>query len=285
MRNELSQMIHPSKIIKELGIAPLKKLGQNFQVDVHAVENVASRITPGAHVLEIGPGLGAWTEVFRHRGHSMVLVEKDRTLARRLKEIHESNQSVTVIEGDFLELDSSAAPLHSCTAAVGNLPFYVTAELLLRVIVDSPHIRQALFGIQWEVAERLVSGQGSSLAIALSSQGKISLAGKIGRNSFFPVPNVDAAIIAFERLNVPHRAHLRLLLKAAFWGKRKPLGSALNKNPFFAETGIANDWPTRLKNLPADLVPMLSKRADDLTAKDFCALYDFLTASPGPSIL
>jgi 16S rRNA (adenine1518-N6/adenine1519-N6)-dimethyltransferase len=279
MRNVLSQMIHPSKIIKELGIAPLKKLGQNFQVDVHAIENVASRITAGAHVLEIGPGLGAWTEVFLRRGHSMVLVEKDRTLARRLKEIHKSNERVTVIEGDFLELDSTSAPVNSCTAAVGNLPFYVTADLLLRVIADLPHIRQALFGIQWEVAERLVLGQGSSLAIALSSQGKISLAGKIGRNSFFPVPNVDAAIIAFERLDVLRRAHLRLLLKAAFWGKRKPLGSALNKNPFFAESAIADHWPTRLKNLPADLVPLLSQRADDLTAGDFCKLYDFLIGS------
>ncbi len=273
-------MIHPSKIIKELGIAPLKKLGQNFQVDVHAIENAASRIAPGARILEIGPGLGAWTEVFLHLGHPMVLVEKDRTLARRLQQIHESSENVTVIEGDFLELDASSPPLNTCTAAVGNLPFYVTADLLLRVIVDSPYIRQALFGIQWEVAERLASAQGSSLAIALSSQGKLSLAGKIGRNSFFPVPNVDAAIMSFERTAAPPRPHLRLLLKAAFWGKRKPLGSALSKNPFFAESEVADFWPARLKNLPANLIPLLSKRADDLTTKDFCGLYDFLTAAP-----
>lgn len=271
-------MIHPSKIIKELGIAPLKRLGQNFQVDVHAVENVAAHIAPGARVLEIGPGLGAWTEVFLARGHEMVLVEKDRTLARRLGEIYRDNPKVTVIEGDFLGQQLAAEPLKSCTAAIGNLPFYVTADLLLSVIVDAQQIRQALFGIQWEVAERLAERQGSSLAVALASQGDISIAGKIGRNSFFPVPNVDAAIIRFERKVSTPRPHLRLLLKAAFWGKRKPLRSALSKNPFFGEEPHAAAWPKRLAALPENFAALLTKRADDLSATEFCELYDYLTA-------
>lgn len=271
-------MIHPSKIIKELGIAPLKRLGQNFQVDVHAVENVAAQIQAGARVLEIGPGLGAWTEVFLNRGHSMVLVEKDRTLARRLREVYAGNTNVTIIEGDFLEQHVSEEPFKGCTAAIGNLPFYVTADLLLSVIVDAPQIKQALFGIQWEVAERLAARKGSSLAIALASQGEISIAGKIGRNSFFPVPNVDAAIIRFERKVSAPRPLLRLLLKAAFWGKRKPLRSALSKNPFFAEEPQASGWAGRLTILPESLLPLLAMRADDLTAADFCSLYDFLNA-------
>lgn len=269
-------MLHPSKILKELGISALKHLGQNFQVDTHVVANAAPLIPQDAKVLEIGPGLGAWTEIFHARGHEMVLVEKDRTLARRLTELYQSDTRMTVIEGDFLELDATAEPVCSCTAAVGNLPFYVTSDLLLRIIVDSPRITHAIFGVQLEVAERLASARGSSLAIALGAQGKIKIAGKISRHSFFPAPNVDAAMIGFERIQGKERPYLRLLLKAAFWGKRKALGTALRKNPFWQTEAAAQHWGHRLTNIPGDLAELLEKRADDLSVADFCALYDYL---------
>jgi 16S rRNA (adenine1518-N6/adenine1519-N6)-dimethyltransferase len=269
-------VIHPSKIIKELGIAPLKKLGQNFQIDTHVVENAAAIIPAGAEVLEIGPGLGAWTEVFLARGHKMVLAEKDRTLAERMRTIHAANTHVEILEGDFLEQDITAEPVARCTAAVGNLPFYVTSELLLRLMVDCTFITHGLFGVQLEVAERLVSGQGSSLAIALGSQGKIQSAGKIARTSFYPVPAVDAAIISFTRSPAPPRPHFRLLLKAAFWGKRKTLSTALRKNPFWEADAAAALWPQKLENLPSSQADILSRRADDLSIAEFTALYDTL---------
>ncbi len=271
-------MLHPSKILKELGISALKHLGQNFQIDTHVVANAAPFIPQGAKVLEIGPGLGAWTEIFHARGHKMVLVEKDRTLARRLTELYKSDTRVTVIEGDFLELDLQAEPLRSCTAAVGNLPFYVTSELLLRMIVDCPQISHGIFGVQLEVAERLAAGRGSSLSVALGAQGKIRIAGRIARHSFFPAPNVDAAMISFERTAGKDRPYLRTLLKAAFWGKRKALGTALRKNPFWQSDAAAQNWAGRLLAAPPMIAAFLEKRADDLDVADFCLLYDFLTA-------
>ncbi len=271
-------MLHPSKILKDLGISALKHLGQNFQVDTHVVANAAEFIPRQAKVLEIGPGLGAWTEIFYARGHAMVLVEKDRTLAKRLMEIYQSDPRITVIEGDLLELDHRSEPLGTCTAAVGNLPFYVTSDLLLRIIVDSAQITHALFGVQLEVAERLAAAKGSSLAIALGAQGKIKIAGKISRHSFFPAPNVDAAMISFERVSGKTRPHLRTLLKAAFWGKRKALGTALRKNPFWESEAAAQFWLAKLAAPPASIAVHLEKRADDLDVADFCQLYDFLSA-------
>lgn len=269
-------MLHPSKILKELGISALKHLGQNFQVDTHVVANAAAFIPAAARVLEIGPGLGAWTEIFHGRGHDMVLVEKDRTLAKRLMELYQSDTRMTVIEGDFLELDIQAEPLCSCTAAVGNLPFYVTSDLLLRIIVDGPQITHGIFGVQLEVAERLAAAKGSSLAIALGAQGKIKIAGRISRHSFFPAPNVDAAMISFERTAGKDRPHLRTLLKAAFWGKRKALGTALKKNPFWETDVAAQNWRGRLAAAPSAFAALLEKRADDLDVADFCSLYDYL---------
>jgi 16S rRNA (adenine1518-N6/adenine1519-N6)-dimethyltransferase len=269
-------VIHPSKIIKELGISPLKKLGQNFQIDTHVVENAAHRIPADAQILEIGPGLGAWTEVFLKRGHAMVLAEKDRTLAARLAKLHHENPNVQVLEGDFLEVDVMQPPVNNCTVAVGNLPFYVTSELLLRLIVDCAWITHGLFGVQLEVAERLAGGKGSSLAIALGSQGKIGIAGKISRNSFYPAPNVDAALIFFTREATLPRPHLRLLLKAAFWGKRKTLGTALKKNPFWSAEATASSWPMKIERLPAVQKEILTRRADDLSIAEFTAFYDML---------
>lgn len=269
-------MLHPSKLLKELGISPLKQLGQNFQVDVHSVENAAAHIPSGMVILEIGPGLGAWTEVFLARGHRMILVEKDRTLAARLREKFSADERVQVHEGDVLEFNLNSPDFQNATTAVGNLPFYVTSEILLRLIVDCPRITHGLFGIQLEVAERIASGKGSSLAIALGAQGKLFMAGKISRNSFFPVPNVDAAILGFERAATTSRPHLRALLKAAFWGKRKTLASALRKNPFWSEQPATAGWPERLAYAPNELQPLLALRADELTVGDFLRLYDYL---------
>ncbi|MBS0618690.1 MAG: hypothetical protein JSR44_10915 [Spirochaetes bacterium] len=269
-------MQHPSKIIKELGIAPLKKLGQNFQIDTHAVANAADNIPRGAKILEIGPGLGAWTEIFLARGHAMVLCEKDRTLAARLTDLYRDDNRVTVVGGDFLEHDVSQPPLSECSAAIGNLPFYVTSELLLRVVVDAKQIKNALFGIQREVAERIASGRGSSLAIALAAHGRITPVGKISRSSFYPIPNVDAAMIAFERREATERPHLRLLLKAAFWGKRKTLAVALKKNPFWPTSHLGDEWLKRIAAAPATVSALLTLRADQIGVEDFCALYDYL---------
>lgn len=277
-------MIHPSKILRELGISALKHLGQNFQVDTHVVANAATAIPATARILEIGPGLGAWTEIFFERGHEMVLVEKDRTLARRLTERFAGEPRVTVIEADFLELDIGNPEVAGCTAAIGNLPFYITSELLLRLLSDCQHIAHGLFGVQLEVAERLASGRGSSLAIALGSQGRISLSGKISRHSFYPAPNVDAALMSFERsLPTIARPHLRLLLKAAFWGKRKQLATALRKNPFWEKDSEAAAWPQKLENPPPDIAELLKQRADEPGVAEYCRLYDFLTGeAPDP---
>jgi 16S rRNA (adenine1518-N6/adenine1519-N6)-dimethyltransferase len=271
-------LIHPGKILQELGISPLKKLGQNFQIDTHVVENVATTIPQGSRILEIGPGLGAWTQIFLARGHEMVLIEKDRTLVARLQSLHADNPKVTVIPGDFLETDTTQQSIATCNAAIGNLPFYITSEILLHIVVEMPLITNALFGIQWEVAERLISGKGSSLSIALGAQGKISQAGKISRNSFYPVPNVDAALISFMRAKSVDRPHLRLLLKAAFWGKRKVLATALRKNPFWEANPVGTAWGQKLTSPPPEIKQMLTQRADELSVANFCSLYDYLNA-------
>lgn len=269
-------MPHPSKLLKELGISPLKKLGQNFQIDVHVVANAAAHIPAKATIVEIGPGLGAWTHVFLERGHKMLLVEKDRTLALRLQEQFAGDTRIQIFAGDILALDLHSPPFSSVTAAVGNLPFYATSEILLKVIVDCLHISHALLGIQLEVAERIAAGRGSSLAIALGAQGKLSIAGKISRKSFYPEPQVDAAILSFTRLASKERPHLRALLKAAFWGKRKTLGTALRKNPFWSDFPETTAWQHRLEALPPKLAPLLAQRADALSVADFLQLYDFL---------
>ena len=83
-------------------------------------------------------------------------------------------------------------------------------------------------------------------------------------------------MISFERITGIPRPHLRTLLKAAFWGKRKALGTALRKNPFWEGDAAAQNWIGRLAAIPPGLAGLLEKRADDLDVADFCSLYDYL---------
>ncbi|MCX7632062.1 MAG: hypothetical protein N2Z22_01875 [Turneriella sp.] len=267
-------MPHPAKILRELGVSPRKRLGQHFQIDVHAIGQAAPFIPKEMSILEIGPGLGAWTAIFLARGHSVIAVEKDPKLAHYLEHRFSGNPCLTVICGDFLSL--SHPLLQGCGAAIGNLPFSITSSALLRVAWGLPQVHYALFGVQFEVAERIAAGRGSALAISLNYQGHWQLLAKVSRNSFYPKPQVDAALVAFERQHVEPRPYLRELLKAAFWGKRKMLKSALARNPFWERSPETACWKKRLQELPADLAALLELRAEELSVSDFCQLYDQL---------
>ena len=277
-------MIHPSKIIKELGLAPLKSFGQNFQVDTQIIAKWAEKFSPAEGVIEIGPGLGAWTEVFYKHGNPLWLIEKDRALVERLRTLYKDDSSVRITENDVLETDFFPMAQAGFKNIIGNLPFYITSEILLKVIQRETWIEKALLGIQYEVAERIVSARGSSLAIALNLHGKITLCGKISRQSFYPVPNVDVGLIYFERSEAPERPYMRTLLKAAFWGKRKKLKTAMLQNPFFNEAIESKNWVESIKTCDnPKILELFDKRADALSVSDFALIYDWLNPNSSHS--
>ncbi len=256
--------------LSRLGISALKSLGQNFLHNDHSLQG-AEELMERAPLLEIGPGLGMVTQYFLKRGFPMILCEKDRTLAARARETY---SGTPVYEADFLEIPVETFEREGVVQIVSNLPFYITSPVLIRVMRDMPFIRRGLFGMQKEVAERIAHGRGSSLAIFTAVTGRARVFRKLPRTAFFPVPGVDALWLYWERHenNIDMR-EFEVLLRAAFWGKRKSLYNALRKNPHWSQRP---GWLSCVEGMHAKGDPLLEKRADALSVDDFISLYHYL---------
>lgn len=265
--------MHPAALLKSLNISALKALGQNFLVNTHSLKGSENYFNPEETLLEIGPGLGALTAYFTAKGFRMILCETDRTLASYLRREY---QETEMIENDFLQTEPELWAGRKVTAVVSNLPFYITTPVLFRILQSMPFIKHALLGMQREVAERILQKKGSSLAVYTNSTGEVRLHSHISRNSFYPAPNVDASWLYWRRREIDFNADaLELLLRGAFWGRRKTLRNTLLNNPFFSENTLALQWPPVIREETA-LEPYLKKRADALSIDDFHAILKIL---------
>jgi 16S rRNA (adenine1518-N6/adenine1519-N6)-dimethyltransferase len=242
-----------------LGVRPTKQRGQNFVIDPNTVRRIvrAADLTAGETVLEVGPGLGSLTLALLAAGHPVVAVEIDRLLAEALPSTIASyapDQAgmLTVVEADAMTVGPEQ--IGSPTACVANLPYNVAVPVLLHLLEVSPSLRHGLVMVQSEVADRLAAGPGSRTYGVPSAKAawyaEVRRAGPIGRNVFWPAPNVDSGLVAFERREPPTSAASReetfAVIEAAFSQRRKTVRSALARwipdrdrlDEVFAVTGI-----------------------------------------------
>jgi 16S rRNA (adenine1518-N6/adenine1519-N6)-dimethyltransferase len=254
-----------------LGIQPTKKLGQNFVIDANTVRRIvkSAGVQPGETVVEVGPGLGSLTLGLLEAGASVVAVEIDKRLAGQLPAtIAEMapDATLTVITDDALRVtDLPGDP----TVFVANLPYNVSVPVLLHFLEHFPSIDRGLVMVQAEVGERVAAGPGSKVYGAPSVKsawyGEFSTAGKVSRQVFWPVPNVDSILVRFERHAQPGTEPERLatfaLVDAAFQQRRKMLRQAL-------VPVLGGDAVERLE--AAGVAP--TARGEELTVADFLAI-------------
>lgn len=227
------------------GIHPSKQRGQNFVMDPNTVRTIVERagITPGQAVLEVGPGLGSLTLGLLEAEADVVAVELDRGLARllpgtlaargiapdRYRLLHADALQVT----DLPDLPHAGAP----TALVANLPYNVATPILLTALQRFEQLSTALVMVQSEVVDRLTAGPGSRTygapSVKAAWYGRLSHAGKISRQIFWPVPNVDSALVRLDRHDHPlgtaeERERVFEIVDAAFAQRRKTLRAALS---------------------------------------------------------
>ena len=140
------------------------KLGQNFLVDAGAVERIVAGLgdLAGRTVVEIGPGRGAITGALAGRARRVVAIELDRDLAASLRG-HFDAARVTIVEQDVLWFDFSAAAAQAGERlrVVGNLPYYITSPILLKLAASHAALDLAVLMVQREVAERVTAVPGS----------------------------------------------------------------------------------------------------------------------------
>jgi 16S rRNA (adenine1518-N6/adenine1519-N6)-dimethyltransferase len=228
------------RLAQALGVAPTKSLGQNFVVDANTVRRIAraASLDPADVVLEVGPGLGSLTLALLDVAAAVVAVEIDPVLAAALaatvaERRPEAAGRLTVHAADALRLTSLPDP--QPTALVANLPYNVAVPVLLGVLERLPSVRHGLVLVQAEVAERLAARPGEPAygvpSVKAAWWASVRRAGAVPRGVFWPVPNVDSGLVAFERREPPAsaagRAAVFACVDAAFAQRRKTLRGAL----------------------------------------------------------
>ncbi|WP_402467168.1 16S rRNA (adenine(1518)-N(6)/adenine(1519)-N(6))-dimethyltransferase RsmA [Isoptericola aurantiacus] len=221
-----------------LGVRPTKTLGQNFVHDGGTVRKIvrAAGVLPGDRVVEVGPGLGSLTLGLLEAGASVVAVEIDPVLARQVGDTvrrHLPDADLEVVTADAMEV--TELPGTPPSALVANLPYNVAVPVLLTFLERFASLETVLVMVQAEVADRLAAPPGSrtygvpSAKTAWYGAARRSLT--VSRNVFWPVPNVDSALVAIQRHEPPATTAARrdvfTVVDAAFAQRRKTLRAAL----------------------------------------------------------
>lgn len=229
--------LHTSRLLKQHGLWATKGLGQNFLDDPGTLQKiaVAATIEPEDTVLEVGPGLGSLTRYLSVIAKEVVAVELDRKLTPVLRELLQAYPNVRVVEGDILRLSPAELGLPPGYLVAANIPYNITSTLLRHLLSAERRPRRVVLTIQKEVAERICSQPPHMSLLALSVQvyGSPSIVAQIPAEAFYPVPNVDSAILRIEVYPQPVIAADALpaffkLIKAGFSQRRKMLRNAIS---------------------------------------------------------
>jgi 16S rRNA (adenine1518-N6/adenine1519-N6)-dimethyltransferase len=224
----------------ELGLRPTKALGQNFVHDPNTVRRIvrAAELAPDDVVLEVGPGLGSLTLALLPAAAHVHAVELDPVLSNALAKTAAERAAdlahrLSVHSGDARRVaaaDLDPAP----TTLVANLPYNVAVPVVLHLLAALPTLRHGLVMVQKEVADRLTAAPGSKTygvpSVKLAWYARARPAGRVPPAVFWPVPNVDSGLVAFERREPPAevpREAVFAVVDAAFAQRRKTLRTAL----------------------------------------------------------
>lgn len=229
------------ELCSQLNIRPTKTLGQNFVNDPGTVRKIVRNagVQAGEQVLEIGPGLGSLTLALLEAGAQVSAVEIDPPLAQALPTTAQARfpeAKLQVFTADALTITGpesigGATPVR----LVANLPYNVAVPIVLTVLEKLPSIQTVLVMVQAEVADRLAATPGNKIYGVPSAKVAWYASARrtptIGRNVFYPVPNVDSALVKIERRPHPDTAATReqvfAVIDAAFAQRRKTLRQAL----------------------------------------------------------
>ncbi|QDO89783.1 16S rRNA (adenine(1518)-N(6)/adenine(1519)-N(6))-dimethyltransferase RsmA [Ornithinimicrobium ciconiae] len=223
-----------------LGVRPTKSWGQNFVIDANTVRKIVRQagVGPQDVVVEVGPGLGSLTLALLHTVDRVTAIEIDPALAAQLPQTvaemaPQHAERLTVLQQDALRVTELPDP--QPTALVANLPYNVAVPVVLHLLESLPTLEKVLVMVQLEVAERLAAGPGGRVygvpSVKASWYAEVSPAGRIGRNVFWPAPNVDSGLVRMVRRDPPvttaDRREVFAVIDAAFAQRRKTLRAAL----------------------------------------------------------
>ena len=235
------------------------RLGQNFLIDDAARHAIADALGDVGErtVIEIGPGHGAITSILAPRCRRLIAVELDRALAAELRFQFRAQPQVEIHEADVLEVDFAAlVPAGETADVVGNLPYYITSPILLRLFAAGARglLARAIVMMQREVAERLAAAPGvrdyGLLSATTQMNARVEMLFTLPPTAFSPAPGVFSTVLRLEfaprfvELGVD-AASFDVFLRACFAQKRKTLANNLRAAGYSADE-LQSAWPAEV---------------------------------------
>jgi 16S rRNA (adenine1518-N6/adenine1519-N6)-dimethyltransferase len=244
--------------LASMGRHPRKRLGQHFLADRGVAQRIVdlAQLRGTERVVEIGPGLGALTDVLVEHAGELWLIEIDADLAARLRAQHAQRPTVQVVQGDALKVDFAALLGAGAPAVVvANLPYNIATAILTALLEARCFARMVLM-LQREVVERLRAQPGtkdySALSVYTQFAARLRPGLRVGPEAFVPRPKVESEVIVVEPLAQPPVAVddpvvFHRVVRATFNQRRKQLANSLRaiSNDPVAALGAARIDPTR----------------------------------------
>lgn len=228
-------------VLKKHGFTFKKSLGQNFLTDENLLDSIAEAAGIGKSdtVVEIGCGAGTLTRALSKLAGRVYAYEIDRDLRPVLAETLAGCENTEVIFRDFSKenLGELYREIGEYTV-VANLPYYVTTPIVTRLLEEGAGVRGVCVMVQQEVAERFAAKEDTpeygAITAAIALRGTAKIVKIVGRNMFYPAPNVDSAVVKIDftenALPVKDKDMYRKTVRCAFLNRRKTLENNLMKS-------------------------------------------------------
>jgi len=260
--------------LQKIRVSPVKTLGQNFLHDQNLARWIIDRanLTSDDYVVEIGPGLGALTKLALEKGARVLAIEKDARLANFLRE-RLSHPRLEVLKTDALDFDARVLFSHRRVKLLGNLPYNISSQLLLKFVGYPNPISLWLLMLQKEMALRLSAPPRTTdygaLTLRVQLYHRVEYLRTVRATVFFPQPDVDSAFVRItprDPLELPARDDdlLMKLIRHGFSQRRKQLQRLLR--------AYVPDW-----NAAAASLDFNSKaRAEELSLNQWIDLANYI---------
>src|ERR1700736_1449775 len=233
---KLSEM---AATLRDIGVSPVKSLGQNFLHDRNLAKWVVdqAKISREDFIVEIGPGLGALTELALAKDAPVLAIEKDKRLVEFLRDKFQGG-ALEIVHGDALEFDTRIFYTQPKVKLLGNLPYYISSQLLIKFLEYPSPISLCLLMLQKELAKRLGASPRTSdygaLTLQVQLHSRVEYLRTVPATVFLPRPDVDSALVRIsprDEQELPACDHnvFERLVRRGFSQRRKQLGKLIRE--------------------------------------------------------
>lgn len=230
---EISSPSTTQYILDKYDLFPKKKYGQNFLIDKKIIEKIIAHadLNEKCAVIEVGPGIGALTQLLSRNAGYIRSYEIDTRFQPVYQEFFKES-NIDIVFEDFLKVDltelKKLKDQYNRIVLVANLPYYITSQIIEKVVIESDFIDEVIVMIQKEVALKFTSDYKSPLLLAIQDRGTIEYLFTVSKKVFIPSPHVDSAIIKIK-LDKEFNKNLYKVCQAAFQQRRKTIYNNLKK--------------------------------------------------------